>query len=146
MTLEQLHAELFFEPADLCRQSRLRDPKAFGGAREALLLCDCDEVTKVAEFHRSRRPRNRHVTEYVRCALFGVHSDDIGPEHEWTEVPAGPVVFVPQVGSDTGGASPLLERLGVRIIQPVCRGRHCEGHSLPPVTLTIGSDRMRASV
>src|SRR5271165_4131467 len=45
VTLEQANTELALEPADLRREPGLSDPQAFGRARKAALLGDCDEVT-----------------------------------------------------------------------------------------------------
>src|SRR6185312_3766264 len=51
VALEQTDAELALEPADLRRQSGLGDPELLGRAREAALLRDRDEVSKVTELH-----------------------------------------------------------------------------------------------
>ena len=51
VALEQLNAELGFEPAHLGREPWLGDPQPLGGAGEASLLGDRDEIAKMAEFH-----------------------------------------------------------------------------------------------
>jgi hypothetical protein len=47
--VQQRHAELGLEPADLLRERRLGDVQALGGAAEVALLGDGDEVTEVSE-------------------------------------------------------------------------------------------------
>src|SRR5262249_39128340 len=51
VTIEQLNSKLLLELADLGRETRLRDPQSLGGAGEASLLRNRDEITKVTKFH-----------------------------------------------------------------------------------------------
>jgi hypothetical protein len=48
VALKQLDAELGFEPAHLGRESWLGDPQTLGGAGEAALLGNRDEVAEMA--------------------------------------------------------------------------------------------------
>src|SRR5437763_1572805 len=48
MALEELDAELSFEPPDLRRESRLGNPQALGGPGEAALLSDGHEIAEMA--------------------------------------------------------------------------------------------------
>ncbi len=49
--LEQPHAQLGLQRADLLAQWRLRDVQALGRAREVQLLGDGDEIAQVAQLH-----------------------------------------------------------------------------------------------
>lgn len=51
VTLEQRHAELLLQRADLGAQRRLRDVKSLSRAREAKLLGNGDEVSEMTQFH-----------------------------------------------------------------------------------------------
>jgi hypothetical protein len=51
MTLQQPDAELALERADLLREAGLGNPQPLGGAGEASLFGDRDEVAKVTQFH-----------------------------------------------------------------------------------------------
>jgi hypothetical protein len=50
--VEERHAELGFQSADLPRRSRLREVQSRGGAPEAALLGDGDESAQLAQLHR----------------------------------------------------------------------------------------------
>ena len=49
--LQEAHADLLFEVADLHRQRRLADMQPRCGAREVQFLSDCDEITQMPELH-----------------------------------------------------------------------------------------------
>jgi hypothetical protein len=49
--LEQPHAQLRLQRADLLAQRRLGDVQALGGAREVQLLGDGDEIAQVTQLH-----------------------------------------------------------------------------------------------
>ena len=49
--LDERHAELRLEAADLLRERRLRDVLARGGAREVALVGERDEIAQLAQIH-----------------------------------------------------------------------------------------------
>jgi len=70
VTLEELDAELALEAPDLRGQPGLRDPEPLGGAREAALLGDRDEIPQVTEVHG--RPRT--LRPLIRARITGTDS------------------------------------------------------------------------
>jgi hypothetical protein len=48
---EEGDPELLLERTDLLGEARLGDPQPLGRARDALLLCDRDEIPEMPKFH-----------------------------------------------------------------------------------------------
>ena len=77
--IEQLRSNRFLELTDLLAQRGLSRVQACGGAREAELFGDCNEIAKVSEFHlRALLPahgRNRRSTPVwfkIRLAISSI--------------------------------------------------------------------------
>ena len=114
MALEQLNAELGFEPPHLGRESWLGDPQAFGGAGEASLLGDRDEIAKMSEFHVAllRGHRRSQSGHFSRSERFGVQRCDVGGECPPASLRLGLKKALPPRRDEVGRLAPGFVRLG----------------------------------
>jgi hypothetical protein len=117
VALEQLDAELGFQPADLRGQRGLGDPNALSGAREAVLFGDRDEVAQMAQLHDQSR---RFAHGKGRQLVVG------GP------------VGAPALGDELLGVTPEPERLPV---QPGAVGADLGERHEPHRDHLVGSER-----